>query len=115
MRRSPLTLIDEIKKLCYADRLTARSFLCALNLQELPRVIDDGIAHPPEFLQALQNKLFDMPKGNTISKQTVTNSYCRCLSYQYIDFVCLKIEMLSNFLTKLTVMANETELLDSYK
>ena len=92
MCRSPLTLIDEIKPLCFADRLTARSFLYSLTLQQLPHAVEAGVAHPSEFLQALQDKLFDTSKGSTIARKTVTHectTECHCCLH--IDFAAYRL------------------------
>ena len=69
MCRSALTLVDELKPLCSADRLMARSFLYSLTFNQLPRVVEARVGHPAEVARALE---YHMPKG-TISKQTVTN------------------------------------------
>ena len=71
VHRSPLILLDEVKPLCSADRLTTRSFLYSLTLQQLARVVDADIGHPAELVQALENKLSTTEKGTTITKQTV--------------------------------------------
>ena len=53
MCRSPLTLLDlldEVKLLCSADPLTARSFLYSLTLQQLPLAVEAGIGQLSEFV-----------------------------------------------------------------
>ena len=71
MCRSPLTLKHQVQPLCAVDRLMARCFLYSLSLKQLLHAIEAGIGHPSEFVVALENKLFDMAKGATITKQEV--------------------------------------------
>ena len=72
LTRSPLFLAEELKPICAADRLTARAFLHSLTLEQLSQVRVETVAgHPSEFIQALEEKLTDIPIGFSPPDTTV--------------------------------------------
>ena len=54
MCRPPM---NQIKPLCSVDDLMARSLLYSLTLEQLEFVVNAGVGHLSEYLQALQSKL----------------------------------------------------------
>jgi hypothetical protein len=83
---TPLQLLDEIKVLCVADRLTARSFLYSLTLEQLLSVDIEALAcHPLEFVKAVSEKLTDIPKNKYLTVRATQSVKCNHNLYKTIS------------------------------